>query len=337
MNSRRHKKQKNKKKKKKEKSLLKVLEDIISEAIFCSDDDLNEGIDSEMLATCFVEEISSIVNGVMSDNNDNYNDEWKSIMENILQDTGGYSSDVINEVINNNNLNNQFIQNLINEINNENKNEMDHLYEGMIVQVMENVTNTWMDGRILKLNVENDDECMDNNNMENGKQQILILITKYNKKQYCNLSEISTVSNENLWEDAGEEGECQLCFRSIPLTLHHLIPKTVHSHFLSKRKKQTRINDNDSNDSEPSIYTREVLNRCINVCRPCHSAIHKAEDELTLAEKYNTLEKIQNHKDIIKFTSYISKQKNTKHNSDDRVKPINSRKQQRRKKKKRKN
>ena len=43
MNSKRHKKQKNKKKKKKEKSLLKELEDIISEAIFCSEDDLNEG------------------------------------------------------------------------------------------------------------------------------------------------------------------------------------------------------------------------------------------------------------------------------------------------------
>ena len=54
MNSRRHKKQKKKEKKKKEKSLLKELEDIISEAIFCSDDDLNEGIDSEMLATCFL-------------------------------------------------------------------------------------------------------------------------------------------------------------------------------------------------------------------------------------------------------------------------------------------
>lgn len=45
------------------------------------------------------------------------------------------------------------------------------------------------------------------------------------------------------------------------------------------------------------------------LCRPCHSAVHKFEDNKTLARDYNTLAKLLAHEKMPKWIAYISKQK----------------------------
>jgi len=83
---------------------------------------------------------------------------------------------------------------------------------------------------------------------------------------------------------------CALCDRDVDETTeHHLIPKTRH-----KNKKNKKL------------FTREeVKERKISVCRPCHDNIHALFSEKVLAREYNTLEKLENHPSIIKFTNWI--------------------------------
>ena len=307
----------NKKKSKgKRDTLLKLFENIVADSIFCNEDYYVES--EEIVATiaqCFLEEISSM-------EYDNNIGEWKEILSNVIQDVGGYSSDVIDDVIME--LVNQggveFVKRMKEE-DAEDINEIDHLYPGMLIKVIEELTNTWMDGRILEICTE---KCSETS--ETNEKQILVLIIKYNKKQWCDLKDIS-FSTEDIWEDAGE-GKCLLCLRTIPLTHHHLIPKTMHAHYLTKQKKKKNRETAGRNnaDNADTLYTRQMLNNCIAICRPCHSCVHKSENEETLAEKYNTLEKLKQHPEIQKFIGYISTQKNSKHNSDTRLKPVSNKK-----------
>ncbi|KNC50036.1 uncharacterized protein AMSG_11909 [Thecamonas trahens ATCC 50062] len=84
-------------------------------------------------------------------------------------------------------------------------------------------------------------------------------------------------------------GLCPMCERKLPLTFHHLIPRTTHGHYLKKG------------------YTVKQLNEGVNVCRPCHSAIHRAEDEETLAREWRTLDALLTHPAIIKWIGYARK------------------------------
>ena len=102
-----------------------------------------------------------------------------------------------------------------------------------------------------------------------------------------------------------DEGQCAMCRRLMPLTFHHLIPKEaadwVMSHGLTK-------------DQMPSTcpggqLTKEFLaQHGIFCCRPCHSSIHRSEDNRTLALEWNTLDKILSHKQISKFVAWASSQ-----------------------------
>ncbi|CAM9230407.1 unnamed protein product [Chrysoparadoxa australica] len=69
-----------------------------------------------------------------------------------------------------------------------------------------------------------------------------------------------------------EAGRCQMCKRSMPLTKHHVIPKSTHKRF---RKKPHRT-------WPEGIH----LDATVDICRPCHSAIHRTHDELTLARDF---------------------------------------------------
>lgn len=89
-------------------------------------------------------------------------------------------------------------------------------------------------------------------------------------------------------------GTCPICTRpNIELTIHHLIPKTLHqnSWFLKR-------------------YTlEEMQTNTLAVCRLCHSKIHYIEKEKVLGRDYNTLEKILEHDEIKKFIPFAMKQK----------------------------
>ncbi|PNW78591.1 hypothetical protein CHLRE_09g390800v5 [Chlamydomonas reinhardtii] len=94
-------------------------------------------------------------------------------------------------------------------------------------------------------------------------------------------------------DEEGPVGGCALCGRQMPLTFHHLIPRDVHAKY--KRK----------------ALTAEELNRGVDVCRPCHSAIHRTYDNKTLAASYSTLEALLQSEPLQKFIRWAQKQKVT--------------------------
>ncbi|MEJ2059722.1 MAG: hypothetical protein P8Y64_04470 [Gammaproteobacteria bacterium] len=85
---------------------------------------------------------------------------------------------------------------------------------------------------------------------------------------------------------------CELCGRhGLPLTRHHLIPRTRHSNRRNKR-------DFDRN---------EVHTRILWVCRPCHSQIHATFTEKELEREYNTREALLAHPGMQGFTEWLRK------------------------------
>lgn len=89
------------------------------------------------------------------------------------------------------------------------------------------------------------------------------------------------------------EGTCEMCEREMETTFHHLIPKKNHNKNWCKK-----------------MFTREEMKtRGIDVCKDCHSTIHRFIDHKTLARKYNTLELLMAHPDIANFVEWVSKQR----------------------------
>lgn len=290
-------------------SNLKIFVRILSDATCFGNE--SPGIDEETLASCFLEELTSRTE-------DQIEREWKDIVTNLILDVGGFSSDVSDEVV-------QDIEKvggfkfLLGMSEEENRSsENDSLHEGMLCKAIESITNEWMDGRIIKIIETSSEVSMgnDENLGEKAQQYAIVNFFKYNKSERVEFSNIS-VSSENRWDDAGK-GRCEMCLRVIPLTRHHLIPRSVHQKYTSKQKK---LPAKKARSKVVALrYTREELNKCISICRPCHSAVHKAENEETLATKYNTLSLLKEHPEIKKFISYISKQRKLgKHNSDNRL------------------
>jgi hypothetical protein len=126
------------------------------------------------------------------------------------------------------------------------------------------------------------------------------------------------------------EGECELCEREIRLTRHHLIPKTTWSKFKKKipqaveamtcgqEDKARMILGGTLADDLPSeivenpnnaILLRRFLSKTCNICRPCHSTVHKLHNEMELAEKYYTIDKLLEDQELLKFCKWASKQK----------------------------
>jgi len=86
-------------------------------------------------------------------------------------------------------------------------------------------------------------------------------------------------------------GLCPLCARVCHLTFHHLIPKKLHRRNFYKKH-----------------YSREQLNIGINICRQCHSGIHRFYDEKVLATDLNTLEALQSDEALKKHFAWVAKQ-----------------------------
>jgi len=75
----------------------------------------------------------------------------------------------------------------------------------------------------------------------------------------------------------------------LPLTFHHLIPRTTHSRPYNKTK------------------SKEELNKGIWICRECHSGIHNHIDEETMALEYFTFDLLIAHEGVYKMAKYMSK------------------------------
>mmetsp|Transcript_34669 Transcript_34669/g.87408 ORF Transcript_34669/g.87408 Transcript_34669/m.87408 type:complete len:268 (+) Transcript_34669:266-1069(+) len=121
---------------------------------------------------------------------------------------------------------------------------------------------------------------------------VAVRFTEYGKVQEVELGSIQATGHDASSDDEVDMvGACELCRRvDIALTRHHLIPRRTHA----KYKKRGV----SSKELEVSAY----------ICRPCHSAVHKAEDEFTLADKYHTVELLLRHPKIQKSAAYFGKQ-----------------------------
>ncbi len=87
-----------------------------------------------------------------------------------------------------------------------------------------------------------------------------------------------------------ENNSCQLCGRSgMPLTRHHLIPRTRHS---NKRNKKLFRRD-------------DVKQRLALLCRACHSMCHSVLTEKEMEAGYATLAALASHPEIARFVEWV--------------------------------
>ncbi|MET1254154.1 hypothetical protein [Aliikangiella maris] len=85
---------------------------------------------------------------------------------------------------------------------------------------------------------------------------------------------------------------CELCSRQLPLTFHHLIPKSCHTNKWFKKH-----------------YTAfEMKHNGINICRSCHNYIHKRFTEKQLGRDLNTLEALLQQPEMVKYIQWAKKQ-----------------------------
>ena len=108
----------------------------------------------------------------------------------------------------------------------------------------------------------------------------------------CEFGLTYVVEDGNDGNGNGKKGNetCKMCNRDIPITIHHLIPKSEHSR---------------------SDRARSYLNgpeNALECCRPCHSNIHRVADNATLAKEYYTLELLMDHPKIAAFSTWVSSQ-----------------------------
>ncbi|CAE8714559.1 unnamed protein product, partial [Polarella glacialis] len=94
-----------------------------------------------------------------------------------------------------------------------------------------------------------------------------IVFIEYGKPQQVQSDDVRAM--EDVADDGeGElqEGDCEMCKRSVLLTFHHLIPKDKHPTYLGRRLPK-------GIEGEP---TRGFLNSYgLMICRPCHNTVHR--------------------------------------------------------------
>ncbi|HKG25021.1 MAG TPA: hypothetical protein VKB09_05190 [Thermomicrobiales bacterium] len=84
-------------------------------------------------------------------------------------------------------------------------------------------------------------------------------------------------------------GVCALCGREERLTRHHLIPRTRHHNKRNQRE-----------------FDRAVVRETVGLCRPCHSQVHALFSEKELEREWNSIEKIREHPDVVRFVTWIA-------------------------------
>jgi len=86
------------------------------------------------------------------------------------------------------------------------------------------------------------------------------------------------------------EDECPICHRVMQLTRHHLIPRSTHEHF--RKHPHPTVND---------LYVDVYL------CRQCHSAVHRFQNEMTLAQEFYSLELLLAAEGIQRWGEYAKR------------------------------
>ena len=84
---------------------------------------------------------------------------------------------------------------------------------------------------------------------------------------------------------------CGLCGRELPLTFHHLIPRSQHRRTWCKKR-----------------YTKAERDQGVDLCRDCHGAVHRFESESSLARNFCTVPALLDHPEIGKFVRWVATQ-----------------------------
>ena len=107
---------------------------------------------------------------------------------------------------------------------------------------------------------------------------------------------IDALANEIDEEELLGDDACEMCERVMPLTRHHLIPRSEWKFFEKRPPAGFR-------ESGRSLQETAAL------CRQCHSAVHLFADERALGERYNTVEALLQQESLAKFAAFQNKQK----------------------------
>ncbi len=125
-------------------------------------------------------------------------------------------------------------------------------------------------------------------------------------------------------------GECEMCEREMRLTLHHLIPKCTWKRikprfheaadFYREGNMEQVLKILDIGQELPPGISSKTFRTGVSIklflasytaklCAPCHGCVHSHHDNMELAERYNTVEKLLEDDRIYKFCQWQSKQK----------------------------
>ncbi|MBF7074535.1 hypothetical protein ISG33_14100 [Glaciecola sp. MH2013] len=85
---------------------------------------------------------------------------------------------------------------------------------------------------------------------------------------------------------------CLFCQRETYLTFHHLIPKKMHRRTYFKKH-----------------YSKQEMAQGIDICRQCHTGLHKAFSEMELAKRYASIEAIMAEPVLTEHFAWVAKQK----------------------------
>ncbi|KAF8710129.1 hypothetical protein AX14_013426 [Amanita brunnescens Koide BX004] len=86
--------------------------------------------------------------------------------------------------------------------------------------------------------------------------------------------------------------ECEICEREVPLTYHHLIPRSTHE---KARKRKW--------------HPESMLDSVAWLCRPCHTTVHHVARNDDLAQNYYTIDLLLQREDIRRWRNYASRKR----------------------------
>ncbi|CZT08379.1 hypothetical protein WAI453_007274 [Rhynchosporium graminicola] len=85
--------------------------------------------------------------------------------------------------------------------------------------------------------------------------------------------------------------ECEICEREwIPLTYHHLIPRSAHAKVLKR-----------------GWHSEDMLENVAWLCRACHSFVHRVASGEDLARELFTVERLCAREDVRRFAEWVGK------------------------------
>jgi len=145
-----------------------------------------------------------------------------------------------------------------------------------------------------------------------GAPRLIVRFTEWGKVQET--ARTAVVPCVDVADDEGSdetEGACELCGRCLKLTFHHLIPKQTHGRYLGAGLPSGVAEAALDVGLEPQP-SREFLHRYgAQLCRFCHSTVHRLAPNAVLAERFNTLKKLRAQPEIDRFVQFAARQRLT--------------------------